>query len=230
MGHSDSSKKISIIIASCNRYRLLKQTIASLRKNSYYNSEIIVVDCSTDDNSLRFLKNLRKIAKVYTFKGVIGPWHSKQFGSYLASDLEFIYFSDNDVYFLPKWDYLLVKGLRKFKDIILIGGRGMRRQHGYFQPRKLNKDYEIGLENLQPGYSMMMRKKDWKKYGHFPDYDGDSWLGYQLRGSTKKNIGVIDPPVIIHCGLTSTFRSAEPIIDYDNMQEDIKKYKNILFE
>src|SRR3990167_1653289 len=142
--------KITVVIASWNRPKLIKQTIESCIKNSHYKPEIVVVDNSDDPKTIKYLESLKDIQlfrwgdeyphlRVKSPDGFYYPedqadsphWNNnwslgktRTKGAMLASPSEYIYFSDNDMYFKKDWDKLMVGVLEQYQDIVLLGGIG----------------------------------------------------------------------------------------------------------
>src|SRR3990167_8087186 len=186
---------LPVIIASYNRPRLLKQTLDSLRANSDSKLQIIVVDCSpnqegNDSETVTYLKQQKDITYFHWKKtqATIGQQMTK--GVELAKPSKFIYFSANDMYFLPHWDTILKKALNKYDDIVIVGGRGV---HGGDQPREITNKHNLLITGLQAGYSQMFRRKEWDAEGAFPNYDEDSWISYEMRTVFNKKLGVVEP-------------------------------------
>ena len=223
---------IPVIIASYMRFNLLKQTLDSLRKNSDSKLQIIVVDWSPNDvgegtETINYLKEQKDITFFHWKKiqATIGQQMTK--GVELAKPSKFIYFSGNDMYFLPHWDTILKKALNKYDDIVIVGGRGL---HGGDQPRELTSKHKLLITGLQAGFSQMFRRKEWDAEGAFPNYDEDSWICYEMRAVFNKKLGVVEPPVVLHCGLTSTMDPAILVHDRGPIELDKQKYPDILFE
>lgn len=243
---------LPVVIASYNRLKLLKQTIESLRKNSDMKLQIIVSDSSTDQEVIDYLNGLSDITYFhfdhhkpskhfllrdrveitdqdinqnvfFNNKLTLGKQQCK--GAELALPSKYIYFTANDIYFMPHWDSLLIKALDDYEDIVIVGGRSM---HPFSQSRLLKDNYQICLTNVQAGYSMMMRRKEFDKYGFFPDYDEDSWISYEMTAKFNKKIAYVNPPIIIHCGMTSLMNNKP--YDYDLICKDIERYPEIYFE
>ena len=229
---------LPVIICSHNRNKLLKQTIESLRKNSDSELQIIISDSSSDEETVKYLESLDDIT-YYHFKCTdkqYGPsiGQAKMKGSDLAKPSEYIYFSDDDMYFFPHWDTIMIKALEKYDDLVIVGGRNLR-IFDLEESRPIDETYTVTNMSRQTGYSMMFRRNEWEKQPYFPNYDEDSWVGFEFRALLTKNIGTINPPVLIHCGLTRVSKqNNEPenskTYDWQDIEQDMKNYPEILFE
>ena len=216
--------KLPVIIASYNRPQLLKQTLETLIKNSDNPLDIIVIDdCSTNDTwsvvdkidypdiSWSRLTQTKPIGFVRN-EGV----------RLIASDSEYIYFSDDDVYFLPHWDSLMIKVMEAFTKIKVLGGR--RHPHHKILDKIHTVDLLgihtiVRLEN-QAGYSLFLRKKDFDEVGHFQEYSLDTrgLEDSQLVEYFREKDGIIaafEPPILYHCGIQGT--NGLPAADYHDL-------------
>src|SRR3990167_756812 len=115
---------LPVIIASFNRLNLLKQTLDSLKKNSDSKLQIIVVDSSTDPKVPKYLETVKGITyfkfnrrkfdnrkqppKDPYFNNRLSIGKAMNKGAELAKPSKYIYFSANDMYFLPHWNSILI--------------------------------------------------------------------------------------------------------------------------
>lgn len=75
--------KISVVIRTYNEKRHIREVLESLKKQSYQNFEIIVVDSGSEDGTLDILKeydvklvNIRKVDFNYSYASNVGVAHS----------------------------------------------------------------------------------------------------------------------------------------------------------
>lgn len=95
---------VSVIIPNYNRARFLPKVIESVRKQSYPNLEIIVVDDCSTDNSLAILSDLAKSysnLKVFQVDKNRGANYCRNYGVKQAEG-DYIAFLDSDDYFLEE--------------------------------------------------------------------------------------------------------------------------------
>ena len=251
--------KLAIIIASWNRPKLVKQTIESCLKNSYYKPSITVVDNSDDPETINYLESLKDITLFrwgdefphlrvespdgfyYPADQADSPYWNNQWslgktrtkGATLAPPSEYIYFSDNDMYFKKDWDKIMIGVLEEREDFVLVGGIA---HHGNSFFAKINEEYNLCTAGKQAGNSMLFRRAEWARIGYFPDYDEDSWMGYEITTHFNKKIGVIDPEIVVHCGENSTTRDGKKIegilktMDSPKIEVNKLKYPEVHFE
>ncbi len=94
----------SIIIPTYNNLDYLKLCIKSIKKNSYFNHEIIIHVNVGDDGTIDYLK---KENIIYTYSKVnIGICEGVNKAS-IHSTKKYILYSHDDFYFCPEWDIVL---------------------------------------------------------------------------------------------------------------------------
>jgi len=255
---------LPVIIASYQRLGLLKQTIESIRENSYHDVKIIVVDNSTDKKVIRYLESLSDITlfrwgtrkkyphlRVWTPDGFFYPpeqqpspyWTEKwslgktrTMGAILAPPSNYLYFCDNDMYHTKDWDKWMVKALKDYPGMVMVGGSGQYTTGADASP--VGKDHTVSSVSLQVGNTMMVRRQEWSRIGYFPDYDEDTWISREISDRYKKTPGEIKPWVVIHCGIKSFFTggainfSDEKTLTYDTVNIGLNKikYPELLYE
>lgn len=193
----------SVIIASYERPRLLKQTIDSLFQHADFLPEVIVVDDFSQNPEVdTYLQALVANGDITYFRYPVRvPIHAIKNKGFLLSQGDYIHFCDNDLYFEPSWDTRMINVLNVLPEVGIVGGL----HHPHHQIDRV----ENGLiySNDQPGYSMMMRREDFPKIG--------PWFSEQLAGGEDSNlcrmasqagfqIVALDPPAILHCGASGT--------------------------
>lgn len=244
---------LPVIIASYNRPNLIRQTIESCLKNSYHNVELIVVDNSDDSETIKYLEFLENITlfrwpklkhfphlqsatgEVFTpFKGCLphtpfyhNDWSlgkQRTIGEMIAPPSKYIYFSDNDMYFMPNWDKVMVETLEKYEDLVMVGGSGQHSSEFY---AKFDEEYDVHWVSKQVGNTALFRREEWAKIGYFPDYDEDSWMGGEIQSRFQKKLSVIQPDIVIHCGENSIIKGGvrtKGVVKTHDMPA-IEKYK-----
>ncbi len=110
---------ISIVIPVYNREESLQKTLESIKKQTYKNYEIIIVDDHSEDNSA-------KIAKKYTEKVIVnkkrlGVSKSRNTGI-KNSSTEHIVFIDSDCIAENNWLEKLYKEYKKSNELIITSG------------------------------------------------------------------------------------------------------------
>ena len=102
--------KFSIIVPTLNNLDYLKILINSINKNSVNQHEIIIHVNENLDGTKNFLEQ-NKILYTYS-KTNIGLCSSVNSAAKLATT-DYILYSHDDMYFLPKWDIILKKEIEK---------------------------------------------------------------------------------------------------------------------
>jgi glycosyltransferase involved in cell wall biosynthesis len=109
-------KKISVIIPAYNESEYIVKAIKNFRRQNYENSEIIVIDNSTDGGKTKKLAE-KYANKFLTFAGPIGVSNARNRGAEIA-DGEIFLFSDADSYLEDGSLEILVKEFGKNMNII----------------------------------------------------------------------------------------------------------------
>lgn len=140
---------------------------------------------------------------------------------------EFLYHSDNDVYFMPDWLDTLIAVFQVAEtdyNIRLLGGGC----HPYLQDKETFKiearmpnaaimPFHVGTKDAVSGYSQLMRWSTWDTYGPFDETMKDAdkkimgsedWAFCQKMVQGGYRVASIRPEVVIHCGKTNTYGDA----------------------
>jgi glycosyltransferase involved in cell wall biosynthesis len=140
---------------------------------------------------------------------------------------EFLYHSDNDVYFTNGWLDTLIKVFEtvEISDNVRLLGGGC---HPYLQDNS-SVDVEfrasnaaivkvtVGFKDAVSGYSQLMRWSAWDIYGPFDETMKDAdkkimgsedWAFCQKMVQGGYRVASIRPEVVIHCGKTNTYGDA----------------------
>lgn len=164
--------KFSIIIPSWNNLKYLKKCIESIRKNSFYNNQIIVHVNEGKDGTEEYL-NKEEIDYTKSSEN-FGVCYSCNL-AYTLSKGENIIFINDDMYVLPDWDKRFMEYIEK-KDNILYYLSGLN-----IEPRGHNENVVI------------------RNYG---DIDGDFREEELLRDYKeflRDNTGyTVNPPNVLH--------------------------------
>ena len=116
-------KKVSVIIPTYNRQKLLIEAINSVLSQTYQNYEIIIIDDASQDLTLEVVKNyLRKYPnkiKFYRLEQNMGPAYARNVGLELAKG-NYIKFLDSDDILLPECLEHQVKFLQKNLDVDVV--------------------------------------------------------------------------------------------------------------
>jgi len=198
--------KLSVVISTWNRFNLLQQTIGSLFKNTKTKDfEVIVVDDASTDGTKKYLEKLENV-NYFCFPERVSISEVKNKGAEMVSFSDYICFCDNDVYFEPNWDEILIKVLEKYSKIGIVGGE-KHPHHRILEKRKLDDKYKVFITEQQAGFSLFMRRTDWEKCKPFittKEGIGGGGEDNNICDTFKRNkylIASVNPSVILHCGL-----------------------------
>lgn len=144
-------------------------------------------------------------------------WSEKIFGRG-----EFLYLSDNDVFFTPDWASVLIEALERVPGFKLIGG-STHPYHGWdmsIQAGLSTRVISVRNHDAVSGYSQMMRWETWDKYGPLDAHaagvgQSEDFKFCQQIVKDGGRVGSVWPEVVYACGLTNTF--GEPSIGADKM-------------
>ena len=105
--------ELTIVIPTYNNLEYLKILISSIEKNSLYNHEIIVHVNENLDNTSKYLEE-KKIK--FTYSNInIGLCSAVNKAASLATT-DYILYTHDDMYFLPNWDLVIEKEIKKIKN------------------------------------------------------------------------------------------------------------------
>jgi glycosyltransferase involved in cell wall biosynthesis len=200
--------KVSVIIPTYNRGRLVCEAIDSVLNQTFSDYEIVVVDSSVDNTQKILASYGNRLQYVYQCKNGVSAARNK---GILSSSGEYIAFLDDDDLWLPNKLALQVKYLDDHPDVGLLfsdTGRAKGRQlvkcdrERGFQFSRSHRGHvfaELFINNFIPCCSVIVRRTCFDKVGLFnPSYtigeDYDMWL----RIARFYIIDYIDQPLAIY--------------------------------
>lgn len=216
---------VDIIIPVHNRPRLTEQSLKSLWDHTPREIyRLHVVDDGSDEETSQLLVNTldeMQDGGVSCFfirhTEPLSPGYSRNEAARKAlklSNREFIYFSDNDVYFTEEWlENLIIYYEQAHKQGVRLLGGGC---HAYLQNnRELNLNgMRIGIKDAVSGYSQLMLWDTWEKYGEFSEsmktaerkiMGSEDWEYCQRIRNDGFEVGSVYPELVYHCGRTNTY-------------------------
>lgn len=194
---------ISIIMPVKNRYKLTEQAVKSLYKNTKTQFNLVVVDDASDDgNAFKILCDMYG-ARYIRMDETKGPGAARNAGAAVSKCSPYIYFTDNDVYFEEGWDIDCMTVLDQ--NIMGIVGADGHPLHSVVETRVVS-DVLVCISTNQVGYSMMLRRGVWEKYGpfkHFPIglYGAEDTTLCNTIKDNGYDIGYLSSRKVYHCGL-----------------------------
>lgn len=225
---------VNIVMIAKNRYELTRQAIMSLNKNTdpeSYNLTF-VDDGSVDKCTLPAIPGAS--LHIYPSRGIVGLVRNigADFAERYWGRGDWLYFSDNDVYFHPGWlEKMLfwLKGDQSFSKAnagwSVVGGcrhpfhRPIERISGAYcsgySSEKLSWKCYFESTDAVAGYSMLMSWETWDKYGPFDQHakgvgQSEDFAVCQKVVADGFKVGYVSPPVLTVCGLTNTLGEKVP--------------------
>lgn len=118
---------ISIVIPTYNRFNFLKETIESIKKQSFKDFEIVIIDDNSTDDTGKIIdmyKNLR--IKYIKNKKNMGPGYNRKIGI-SSCDGEYIIFMDDDDYYIDNdFFYKVISIFEKNRDVIFVSANAKK--------------------------------------------------------------------------------------------------------
>jgi len=185
--------QFSIIIPSWNNLNYLKICINSIKKNSLYNHDINVHLNEGTDGSLDFLKN--SSIKFTHSKENIGLCSGANAAASL-SDTDYIIYSNDDMYFLPKWDFYLAEEVKKIKNNMYyfsgtpIGplGSGLQNKPTNKLSLEEKKNFDFDCGKTAETFDEAKVLKYYQNVKYF-DHQGSHWSPHLIHKSIWNKIG-----------------------------------------
>ena len=151
----------SILIPTFNNLEYLKLCVKSLKKNSYFNNQIICHVNIGEDGTIDFLKknNIEYSYTAYNSGICEGINKASKLTKY-----DYYLYAHDDFYFCPKWDYIL------FNEVKKIGHNNF-----YLSGTMMNQG-QIEFDCGNTPYEFNERKflQEYKDY-NFYDFQGSTW-------------------------------------------------------
>lgn len=191
-----------------NRVKLFVQTFESFIKNTNFDliKSVTLVD---DASPIPIISEIPNMTYIKNEKQS-GVGFSKNF-AVAQGDAKYIYLSDTDVFFTPRWlDKMLAVYKAEPTIGILAGGC-----HPYLQTNRkylVNEPEFVGelhLKDAVSGWSWLLSRRLWNTCGKLHDHavgsgQSEDWEYSQRIKSEGYVVGSLWPECISHCGITNT--------------------------
>jgi Glycosyl transferase family 2 len=231
--------KVNIVMLVKDRRRLTAQALTTLYKNTPKELFNLVIVDDGSAQPISVLQDGMVVLRIWGSSGITGQ--ARNLGVYWAEKYwgrgDYLYLSDNDVYFTPQWLDKLVRIFESTQPYVkLIGGWN----HTFLQPREsveLSSATYLKSHDAVTGASQLMRWATWDKYGpldaHTPGVcPSEDWQFCQNIIKDGGRVGSVYPRVVFNCGLTNSF--GQPSVGADvvlkELQEAKKKYPDLYWE
>lgn len=219
--------KVSVIVLNWNAIKYTMRCIKSLKRQSYRDFEIIVVDNgSTEGNSVETLKNTKSIKLVLNSRN-LGFAQGNNVGVKASSASKYIVFLNNDAFVPRDWLKEFVAAMEKHPEL----GEAMSKIYNRYYGKEYHFEYygttthlsfvtfyefPVSEKNYVPTFSAsggaMIYRKNLVDLPFDPDYfiyHEDGYLGWLLRLKGYK-VGVVPKAVVYHEG-EATIKSAKGV-------------------
>jgi len=220
-------KKTAIILITKDREALFAQTVFSLVKNTPKELyDLIVVDDGSED-----IIGLMKLKEEGVISDLVltnfgSPSKCRNVGAELArkKGYEYLYHTDNDMYFLPGWLEECHKVLNK-SFITIVGAYC----HPFMQKNSDNYIYAMeGFETVDAvsGNSWFISTEDYFDFGLKETMGimaSEDWEMCQRIRNNEKFVVRLTPHMVLHCGVTNS--RGEASVGADVMIEELSKAK-----
>ena len=165
----------SIIIPTLNNLEYLKLCLKSIKKNSFYENEIIYHVNIGNDGTLEFLKN-NKIS--YTFsEHNIGICEGMNKAA-KKTKFDYILYAHDDFYFCPNWDVVLKKNLDS------IG------HNNFYLSGTMMNNGQIEFNCGESAVSFDEKKflREYKNHNYY-DFQGSTWAPHLIHREIWDKVG-----------------------------------------
>jgi len=194
-GQTAAHTLVSIIVATYNGAKYIEAQMDSLIAQTYPNTEIIVVDDRSTDNTLEILEGYaRRYNHVQVHQNPVNLGYIKNFekGITLAKG-DFLSFSDQDDIWKPEKTTVLMENIGNHPMIISdseIVTEDLQKKWNHSDLKELqsfNNCLVFATDNCVAGHALIMRKEIALAAMPFPNMPHDLWLGFftTLHGTIK---------------------------------------------
>ena len=168
----------SIIIPTYNNLEYLKLCIASIKKNSKFEHQIIVHINEGNDGTLEYLKDQKyKMSFSKENAGVCVGFNKAA----ALADCKYIVLAHDDMYFCPNWDVVFADEIKKYpenKDFFISGTM--------VQPFKSYLEFDCGKTLEDFDEEKLLKNVNQLK---FDDFQGTHWQPSLVPKSTWDKVG-----------------------------------------
>lgn len=232
---------VSVIIPTYNRARYIREAVDSVLAQTYNNTEIIVVDDGSTDNTKEILNHYGSKIR-YIYQKNSGPSASRNKGI-KQSNGEVIAFLDSDDIWLPEKLELQVKLIQQSQNIGLVsGGIYMADASGkIISDPIIKRNYEnrrsfireLMVHNIVTGggSTALIKKKCFDELGLFNE---DLWIGEDwnmwLRIAKQYEVKFVEKPLVKYRIHGSNLHKNLEKIKVDgkrNVSENVEKWRLI---
>ncbi|MBW8686477.1 glycosyltransferase family 2 protein [Chitinophaga rhizophila] len=186
---------VSIVVATYNGAKYIEAQMDSLIAQTYPNTEIVVVDDRSTDNTLEILQRYaRQYSHVHVYQNEVNLGYVKNFerGVTLSTGA-YVSFSDQDDIWLPEKTAELMAAIGDHPMIISdseIVTENLEKRCNHSDLKVIQDFYNplmFATDNCVTGHSLIIKRAVVEAAIPFPDMAHDLWLGFfgTLHGTVK---------------------------------------------
>jgi glycosyltransferase involved in cell wall biosynthesis len=231
-------EKVSIIIPTYNRKKLVRNAIKSALMQTYPTTEIIVIDDNSGYDIYKVLEEFKGKIRIIKNEKNIGPLKTLNKGI-KESNGDYITILNDDDIFHPKKIERQINIFNKRKNIGLVYCPELKKVGNkfIFKPAKREKNHWIGLSHQNPIIVTPLIKKDcFSVCGVFDTsigYHGDKDLWYRIGKKFKLDFDEYPSYIVYNPHITRMSKQMEKICEskknlYNKHKDDFKD-RDILF-
>jgi len=225
-----------------NRPMLTNQAIRSFLGNSKFDWSLTVVDDGSHyqtgillEGFARHAPNMRVVRHAHptrntAFNRNLGVYWSEHF----FGRGDWLYLSDNDAYFTPSWDLVMVRAMQEVgHEYLLLGPY----RHPYHQPHDIGRPtmnvgghmYQVVSTDAVQGIGWLLAWTSWDKFGALIEHKGEGhgtnqsedfeWCQRVVKAGFK--VGSVEPHVVYNCGVTGSDGKPSPGSERMNKVEGV---------
>jgi glycosyltransferase involved in cell wall biosynthesis len=235
---------LNVVMLVRERWPLTKQALSSLALNTQTDFTLTLVDDASTQETKELLADWVETVDVNAqlIRNEVGGCTGKARNQGVEAARKFgtdnlLYLSDNDVYFMPKWDQAILAAHKLWGSYVKVTGGGchpflqpnMTSSNGFSLPTKPDVRYQMTYRDAVSGYSWLIDWKTWDKYGPLDAHaqgvrQSEDWAMCQKIIKAGFRVGSILPEVVLHTGLRDTFGERPP------GWELIERVQGVLYE
>lgn len=159
--------RFSILIPTWNNLDYLKLCIDSVKKNSHFQHQLIVMINEGRDGTLEWVENQRDIDYVYANKNLGICWGLNACRSLIGAS--YVVYANDDMYFLPDWDLFLYDEIKRIASPYFMLSSTMI-EHSGNNNCCIIADYGDSVDNFREN-DLLQDFKSLKK----DNWSGSSW-------------------------------------------------------
>lgn len=215
--------RLNIVMLVRDRKALTIQAIRSMYKNKVApNFDLTVVDDASSELVNNWIARTPNVSMHVIRNEVSAGTGAARNQGVLAARARFgddnlLYLTDNDVFFQPGWDKVLLAAHDQFRGFKIIGGGC----HPFMQPHDMpylgvaGTEHRMTSRDAVSGYSWLLDWGTWDTYGPLESNalgvrQGEDWSMCQRIRKAGYYVGSVTPEVVLHTGVTDTFGERPP--------------------